>query len=1204
MNSGKVLIDLAEFSEKLQQYRQILERLRDEQESYSRIRERLSKLSQRRCSEIKKPTVTSCMCNAGIKIEDSNSFATCRGCERLVCRNEEKRCCEWISAIGIWECSGCRSSRVIQQKAGEWLLNQLTRRLQNPGPINLTNEKLLGLCAADSDDGQSSTSSISSNQKVKVREFIEELLSTMLNGPLDDVSVGQLMKNESYVRVFHRYHSQLSRCLSNLELSIHQSLSDLPICENQKYPDSPSDQHFQLRKLLQRILDEVAKLPELLNQSGHPLRPEEHLPYFSPKKYEQLLATAVLNKVVEDYRNPKNFEHEQKKPEAKEADPAAAAGTTFDINHNKVPGKSLLNKDNLRQMSLNTNAKEAHSSSSLSESDESYLSDYIQKHTVPLPDLSDTTGSGPEDDLISLKSNATDGTWEENWLFKKRKLKTTESAIAMLVPSPTEEVKALIGDKNADEVSDLSEAGSDLEDYDSESNSKDLNLSSKSSAPNTAGTTNTTTTTNEDAVQDSLVSINSIPSCEPILSEAKNSLLLSEQAQEQLAADSSFVHDLISMEPFVGHTETANSRLLGEAEFVNNNNNNVMEAAKVETDDVKLLQERIQNAPKQCDSEGNVLYPVGVARTITSGDHTETAECDRKEIPIDRAPAPELNNGHDSNSHEPIDDGRNDEGLIPGSIAEREHLKWQNASPIANNPYSPDILQKRLSDSHQRSSFADFDRLAGKDLSAVTLDSQPAADAALEIEESEESKASCAETNRSLQSVVGGNPTPYTRYGRDYYINDAKRASGSRKHSTNVPPPPAQAPAPTHSTDDEKDQRVSDRIASGSGVTSSDFTPLGSYEQVTPVKRIEDIFLTDDVLEDTLSKKGQNAAAAEEPITPQSLESFSEISTNSRADESLTYSEDSDITRIYEIGTGETKLIPGHTKTSAASSNGQQVVVDNEVVSEEILEIIPQISGHLQTEGIETVRDQRSPSPSIDRSHLIKPRYVKMKQLSPETIRFFSPKKAFTPGGSNLTSTSPLSKSVTDFSDLSNQHSNQYHSTLHIDFPASRSMASHEFTIEKEVMEVLPSVKELAKCYIKPAVSEVPKPILRPRDFIRQSSSAINEESQSESPQNGVDNSRRMYQSTGSINAAEEIREIRRLNIEVYNQPNFIPMAPGHSITARSLSKQIREELKTNATDDHKVHGGHASPERPSSPVFEPGHLRSSIQFFENLKNK
>lgn len=33
------------------------------------------------------------------------------------------------------------------------------------------------------------------NQREKVRQFIEELLSNMLNGPLDDVSVGQLFND-------------------------------------------------------------------------------------------------------------------------------------------------------------------------------------------------------------------------------------------------------------------------------------------------------------------------------------------------------------------------------------------------------------------------------------------------------------------------------------------------------------------------------------------------------------------------------------------------------------------------------------------------------------------------------------------------------------------------------------------------------------------------------------------------------------------------------------------------------------------------------------------------------------------------------------------------------------------------------------------------------------------------------------------------
>lgn len=68
--------------------------------------------------------------------------------------------------------------------------------------------------------------------------------------------------------------------------------------------------------------------------------------------------------------------------------------------------------------------------------------------------------------------------WQNNWLFRKRSgdsddesvglLSTTSSVtnsttVGMLVPSPTEDVKTLIGDRTTDEVSDLSEAGSDAE---------------------------------------------------------------------------------------------------------------------------------------------------------------------------------------------------------------------------------------------------------------------------------------------------------------------------------------------------------------------------------------------------------------------------------------------------------------------------------------------------------------------------------------------------------------------------------------------------------------------------------------------------------------------------------------------------------------------------------------------------------------------
>lgn len=45
----------------------------------------------------------------------------------------------------------------------------------------------------------------------------------------------------------------------------------------------------------------MLSIPDLLNQSGVPDRDEEPLPFFDPKKYEELLATAVLNKASVNY---------------------------------------------------------------------------------------------------------------------------------------------------------------------------------------------------------------------------------------------------------------------------------------------------------------------------------------------------------------------------------------------------------------------------------------------------------------------------------------------------------------------------------------------------------------------------------------------------------------------------------------------------------------------------------------------------------------------------------------------------------------------------------------------------------------------------------------------------------------------------------------------------------------------------------------
>jgi hypothetical protein len=104
-------------------------------------------------------------------------------------------------------------------------------------------------------------------------------------------------------------------------------------------------------------------------------------------------------------------------------------------------------------------------------------------------------------------------------LFKKRKLKTdTSVSIAMLVPSPTEEVKALIGDKNADEVSDLSETESNNDNGNDGDNEQDTNINGHKLTLSAYYNRN-------ELGPDSLISNQSLTSLEPLVSEAKNNLI-------------------------------------------------------------------------------------------------------------------------------------------------------------------------------------------------------------------------------------------------------------------------------------------------------------------------------------------------------------------------------------------------------------------------------------------------------------------------------------------------------------------------------------------------------------------------------------------------------------------------------------------------------------------------------------------------------
>ncbi|XP_016989714.2 flocculation protein FLO11 isoform X11 [Drosophila rhopaloa] len=205
-------------------------------------------------------------------------------------------------------------------------------------------------------------------------------------------------------------------------------------------------------------LDTRSHASELANGNGLKRRHRtEH--YFEPKIYQDLLATAVLNKIADKEGNTRLLAESTPDLSVRHIDEnfnAEALSTTSGSSIEPRSDCSLtdheIGLDNGKSKSLQADLER-----------ESVLSDYIAAHMVPLPDFSASVTES-EDDIGSISSGVIgEGNWEDNWLFKKKRSSATPSSTGMLVPAPKENVRAQIGDKTTDEVSDLSEMGSDIE---------------------------------------------------------------------------------------------------------------------------------------------------------------------------------------------------------------------------------------------------------------------------------------------------------------------------------------------------------------------------------------------------------------------------------------------------------------------------------------------------------------------------------------------------------------------------------------------------------------------------------------------------------------------------------------------------------------------------------------------------------------------
>ncbi|CAH0767251.1 unnamed protein product [Diatraea saccharalis] len=767
------------------------------------------------------------------------------------------------------------------------------------------------------------------------------------------------------------------------------------------------------------------------------------------------------------------------------------------------------------------------------------------------------------DEVSGSEIQATDGTWEENWLFQKKKIKTIQSVpVPMLVPNSNAEYRALIGDRDADDTTDLSDNVSDQED--DEDNKFKSNIKRVLDSKHVIGG------------KPKLEELDFEPDSLTILDDAKEFDQFNENQQEE----ENLTHAI--------NNEINDSKISEEINNLNKTNNfedgqdsililgiDSGPPQKAEFSIKEEIHRTILNGNSlKFDQTDSITY-TDVAVDVLDGSHnvkgsTNTLSRHEREgeyeetvtIPVQRY-ADSLRRKHfDDDPHQiPTRDTDNDvDGLIPGSIAYRERKKWLNYVEMPNNPYSPEAIKKRLS---TKSTSSLFDMITTKnnevdddDEVKVTSDNETGnAKTQTNVEnipERDKIDVTASHTTNSskLEPVDGytrmvASPTPkilkdvlaeevpqYKRYGRDYYIKEAKRSSGARKKNGSI----------------------------------SDISSISSLNKSSSLDNIETEFATPGFL-----IKQFNTIAINQHYTKFAIDqSMDSITTNSRDNNNSILIE-------YEDTHEDTVF-----SAKPAYANND----DTDEKFEEILESAYKSNlPLLNIENREVDEPEKSPT-----NQSIGDSYISSSSLE-DSIKIYN------------IQTGEIMKCKPE-DNVSTRYETDADTNDNIDIPDKNILGDTDdkHTLQIEVTEETVVIKERLEedafdqnSEIDDILSQLPKVKELAKKFV--SMENLNEQTKLPQPY-----SWRRRKSKENI-----------LNGENEKSPNKIQYM--HSLTARSISKEFREELKMSMATPLTVPGGSKEiPEgteevvkqtsRPGSPQPEPGTIKNKLAFFESLKSK
>ncbi|KFM79300.1 Rab effector MyRIP, partial [Stegodyphus mimosarum] len=627
--------------------------------------------------------------------DNSSKHWLCKVCEKQKLLDAESRAwiCNRVKAsfgnFGTAKAlhSFCRSRRISDSEndSGYGTAGDFIPLMKLLSSLSLNKELKMSEISHDEDCEDDDDDVGDEEELAEIHHSIETILEGLLGGTLDDASVDYLYPNSClYINLFSAYHVRLVEVIQNLSKALQKALHNLP-SEN---GITPTTAHAALKNVIAALVEECQDLPPLqVSEQGecesNIISNFDFAEIFS--SYDSLVAAAVINKIVEESQskfktsvynsleeNPKIEENEKVYRQSTEHiseeafENIVSSATGFDLPVECVQIEEI---EEITQEFTDSEDDKLSSISKWSNSLQSVEEVGIQKHPdidlflgmdpsndvpTPFPEFGCDLVDDPENKDCGITCHSTAVTsWEDNWLFRKKKrlplysnlkyqlLTYCDEPPCMLIPCPTETTDIVESDEFSSELSETHSAGSlefSSDPDESKLGNENFELSSKLC---------------NEATSKSLTPAVIDPSPDTEISELPD-------------------------------VQTLESQLNVECQ---------VNESKSEKNAIPSKELGTEHEPSLPCEEEHLSLPC-------KEEHL-SLPCEEKQV---KSYSPLVENMCISTPPR------------PGTIAEREHKKWLNAVPLKNNPYSAENISKRFSYSKKAilkepiSSFEEFER--------------------------------------------------------------------------------------------------------------------------------------------------------------------------------------------------------------------------------------------------------------------------------------------------------------------------------------------------------------------------------------------------------------------------------------------------------------------------------------------------------------